>query len=41
MEEHIWYSLGESDEGEVMYCTVFVSNSIAILNNEILVCLTN
>ena len=35
MEGHIWYSLGESDEGEGIYCTVIVSNPIVILNNEI------
>ena len=39
MEGHIRYSLGESDEGEGIYCTVIVSNPIFILNNEIPVCL--
>ena len=41
MEGRIWYSLGESDEGEVKYCTVIAFNPIVILNlnNEIPVCL--
>ena len=33
MEGHIWYSAGESDEGEDIYCTIFMSNPIFIIYN--------